>query len=78
MALDYRRHPNGLRQPVHSRLLTGLLVSAALLQARALEAEQIPVRFKEGTVHGFLVLRTQKARRSLPGTLFAEIGLYLN
>ena len=67
MALDYRRHPSGLRQPVHSRLLTGLLVSAALLQARALEAEQIPVRFKEGTVHGFLVLRTQQGETLAAG-----------
>ena len=73
MALDYRRHPSGLRQPVHFRLLTGLLVSAALLQARALEAEQIPVRFKEGTVHGFLVLRTQQGETLAAGDLIQVI-----
>src|SRR5207249_4941683 len=64
---------SGLRQPVHSRLLTGLLVSAALLQARALEAEQIPVRFKEGTVHGFLVLRTQQGETLAAGDLIQVI-----
>ncbi|MCU1308807.1 MAG: hypothetical protein JWN45_3502 [Acidobacteriaceae bacterium] len=58
---------------VHSRLLTGLLVSAALLLACALEAEQIPVRHKEGTVHGFLVLRTQEGKQLAAGDLIQVV-----
>jgi len=74
VAFDYRRHPSALRQPVHSRLLIGLLVSAALLLlARALEAEQIPVRYKEGTVHGFLVLRTQEGKHLAAGDLIQVV-----
>ena len=41
--------------------------------SRALEAEQIPVRFKEGTVHGFLVLRTQQGETLAAGDLIQVI-----
>jgi hypothetical protein len=61
-----------LRKPVHSLLLIGLLVSAALLLP-ALEAEQIPVRYKEGTVHGFLVLRTQEGKQLAAGDLIQVV-----
>jgi hypothetical protein len=61
-----------LREPVHSLLLTGLLVGAALLLP-ALEAEQIPVRYKEGTVHGFLVLLTQEGKQLAAGDLIQVV-----
>ena len=60
-------------QLIHFRLLIGLLLSAALLQPRTLEAEEIPVRYMEGTVHGFLVLRTQEGKRLAAGDLIQVV-----
>ena len=60
-------------QLIHSRLLIDLLLSAALLRLPTLEAEQIPVRYMEGTVHGFLVLRTQEGKRLAAGDLIQVV-----
>jgi hypothetical protein len=62
-----------LLQLIHSRLLTILLLSAALLQRGGLRAEQIPVRYMEGTVHGFLVLRTQEGKPLAAGDLIQVV-----
>jgi hypothetical protein len=62
-----------LLQSIHFLLLTGLLVSIALLQPRALEAEQVPVRYMEGTVHGFLVLRTEQGEPLAAGDLIQVV-----
>jgi len=43
---------------MRSKSLSTLLVLVALLQARGLVAETVAVRHLEGTVHGFLTLRT--------------------
>lgn len=65
--------PTALLQPIHFLLLTGLLVSFALLQPRTLTAEQVPVRHMEGTVHGFLVLRTQQGEPIAAGDLIQVV-----
>ena len=69
-------------RPIHSRLLTALLVSSVLLQPGVLKAEQVPVRHIEGTVHGFLVLSTEQGDPLAAGDLIqvvrAETDLYLN
>jgi len=45
----------------HGRAITGLLVlMTALLWQRPLAAAPVPVRFVEGSLHGFLVLSTPK------------------
>ena len=49
--------------------LIGVLLSAALL----LPAEQIPVRHKEGTVHGFLVLRSEEGKELAAGDLIQVV-----
>lgn len=60
---------SALPRPIQSRLLTALLVSSALLQPCVLKAEQVPVRYMEGTVHGFLVLRTEQGGELAAGDL---------
>jgi hypothetical protein len=62
-----------LLQAIHSRLLTGLLVSAALLQPCALEGERVPVRHMEGTVHGFLALLTEQGELLAAGDLIQVV-----
>ncbi len=54
---------------VRCYLLTGLLVNAALLQPGALLAEPVAVRYMEGTVHGFLVLRSIEGKTLAAGDL---------
>jgi hypothetical protein len=56
-------------QWVGSRWLTGLIVGVALLQPAALLSESVPVRHKEGTVHGFLVVRTVQGKTIAAGDL---------
>jgi hypothetical protein len=73
VAFDHGRDPSALRHTVQSRLLAGLLVSAALLLPCVLEAEQIPALHKEGTVRGFLVLRTQDGKQLASGDLFQVV-----
>ena len=60
---------SALVQRVGSWSLTGLLVSAALFQADTLLAEPVAVRHREGTVHGFLVLRNTEGKTLASGTL---------
>src|SRR5207248_4666951 len=52
-----------------SRLLALLLTSATLLLTNALNAEQVPVRHKEGLMHGFLALRTLEGTRLADGEM---------
>ena len=51
------------------RLLALLLSSATLLLTNALSAEQVPVRHKEGLMHGFLALRTLEGKRLADGEM---------
>jgi hypothetical protein len=62
-------------QRVRSWSLTGLLfiVSAALLQPDALLAEPVAVRHMEGTVHGFLILRTMDGKTLAAGDLVQTV-----
>ena len=59
---------NSVLQCVGSWSLTGLLISATLLPSRALIAEPVAVRYVEGTVHGFLVLRSMEGKMLAAGT----------
>jgi hypothetical protein len=70
-----QEHPTTLnplkKQPLHrvrSWSVTGLLLSATLFQPRAL-AEPIPVLHMQGTIHGFLVLRTMEGKMLAAGEL---------
>jgi hypothetical protein len=58
-----------MRQHHKALSLTGLLVSAALLQPGAALAEVIPVRYIEGSVHGFLALRSKDGKTLAAGDL---------
>ena len=60
---------NALLQRIRCRSITGLLVGVALLQTGALQAESVAVHHKEGTVHGFLVLRTMEGKTLAEGAL---------
>lgn len=64
---------SALLQPVRSWSLIGLLTSVTLLPPCALLAEQVPVRHKEGTVHGFLVLRTMEGKALASGDLIQVV-----
>ena len=48
-ALNQWRLASALSRPIHSRLLTALLISSVLLQPGVLKAEQVHVRHIEGT-----------------------------
>lgn len=64
---------SALIQTVRSRSFTSLLVVAILLQPDLLPAEPVTVRFKEGSVHGFLVLRTMEGKTLAAGDLIQVI-----
>jgi len=69
---DYVRH--GLRIELQrtgarSRLIAILLACAAMLQPNALLADTVPVRHKEGLMHGFLVLRTLEGKAIADGQM---------
>jgi hypothetical protein len=51
------------------RLFGVLLACALLLQPAGLTAEQIPVRHKEGLMHGFLALRTLEGTKLADGEM---------
>jgi hypothetical protein len=53
--------------------VTGLLVGVALLQPCALLAEVIPVRYVEGSVHGFLALRSKDGKTLAAGDLIQVV-----
>ncbi|HEY6988030.1 MAG TPA: hypothetical protein VH369_06580 [Bryobacteraceae bacterium] len=52
-----------------SWMLTSLLTIAALIHPSALAGEQVPVRHMEGTLHGFLVLRSMDGNTLAAGDL---------
>jgi hypothetical protein len=58
---------------IRSGAVTGLLLCAAFLQPGALLAEPIAVRHMEGTVHGFLVLRTAEGKALAAGDLIQVV-----
>jgi hypothetical protein len=60
-------------QRIRSWSLTALLLSAVLLQPAAVQAESVPVRHIEGTVHGFLVLRTMDGKTIAAGDLIQVV-----
>jgi hypothetical protein len=64
---------SALLQRVRFWSLIGLLISAALLQPAVLLAELVPVRHKEGTVHGFLVVRTMEGKAIAAGDLIQVV-----
>src|SRR5712691_5615186 len=69
---DYARH--GLRIELQRsgarfRLIAILLGCAAMLQPNALLADTVPVRHKEGLMHGFLVLRTLEGKAIADGQM---------
>ena len=59
----------GLAQSLRSGSLTGLLVGGILLRPDLLPAEPVTVRYKEGSIHGFLVLRTMEGKTLAAGDL---------
>jgi hypothetical protein len=62
-----------LPKRIHFRWLVGLLALVTLLASVALRAEEVPVRYKEGTVHGFLALRTVEGKLLASGDLIQTI-----
>jgi hypothetical protein len=64
---------SGLIRRVRSWPITGLLVSGALLQQGALLAELVAVRHREGTVRGFLALRTTEGKTLAAGDLIQTV-----
>jgi hypothetical protein len=69
---DYAR--NGLRielqrSGARSSLIAIVLACAAMLQLSALLADTVPVRHKEGLMHGFLVLRTLEGKAIADGQI---------
>ena len=51
------------------RLLAALLACAALFEPILLSADQVPVRHREGLMHGFLALRTLDGKRLADGEM---------
>ena len=64
---------SALGRCVRSWSLIGLLTSAALLQHAGLPAESVPVRHMEGTVHGFLAVRTMEGETIAAGDLLQVV-----
>src|SRR5438094_8965016 len=56
-------------QPARLRVVAVLLACALLLQSNGLTAEQVPVRHKEGLMHGFLALRTLEGKKLADGEM---------
>jgi hypothetical protein len=56
-------------RPVRLRKLAVLLACAFLFKPNRLTAEQIPVRHKEGVMHGFLALRTLEGNKLADGEM---------
>ncbi len=54
-------------------LLAISLLAIVLLQPGALPAEPIPVRYREGTNHGFLALRTLEGKILAAGDLIQTV-----
>jgi hypothetical protein len=60
---------NGMVGQLRSRVLAILLTCVGLLQPCALPADTVAVHYKEGLVHGFLVLRTLDGKTLAVGDL---------
>src|SRR5438094_7021658 len=56
-------------EPARFRLFAPLLACTLVLQPNGLTAEQIPVRHKEGLMHGFLALRTLEGKKLADGEM---------
>src|SRR5438094_4221540 len=56
-------------EPVLLRVVAVLLACALALQPNGLTAEQVPVRHKEGLMHGFLALRTLEGKKLADGEM---------
>src|SRR5437870_12703850 len=56
-------------EPVLLRVVAVLLACALPLQPNELTAEQVPVRHKEGLMHGFLALRTLEGKKLADGEM---------
>ena len=56
-------------EPVLLRVVAVLLACALPLQPNGLTAEQVPVRHKEGLMHGFLALRTLEGKKLADGEM---------
>src|SRR5947208_8363778 len=56
-------------QPARLRVVAVLLACALLLQSNDLTAEQVPVRHKEGLMHGFLALLTLEGKKLADGEM---------
>jgi len=56
-------------QPARLRVVAVLLACALPLQPNGLTAEQVPVRHKEGLMHGFLALRTLEGKKLADGEM---------
>jgi hypothetical protein len=54
---------------LRSALCATLLAGAASLQPSMLAAGQVPVRHKEGLMHGFLALRTLEGKKIADGEM---------
>jgi hypothetical protein len=71
------RARHGLRIPLHcswvrSKLSAILLACAATLQPNAVLGDTVAVRYKEGLMHGFLVLRTLDGKAIADGEMTQE------
>ncbi len=64
---------NTLVQRIRSWWIAGLLLKAVLFQSGALLAEPVAVRHIEGTVNGFLVLRTMEGNALAAGELIQVV-----
>ncbi len=54
---------------VRSMLMAIVLAGIALLQPNLLAADQVPVRYKEGLMHGFLALHTLEGKKLADGEM---------
>lgn len=60
-------------QSIPSWSPTSLLVWAILLQLSPLPAEPVAMRYMEGSLHGFLVLRTMEGKILAAGDLMQSL-----
>src|ERR1044071_2465127 len=69
-AAETRRWPDALSRFAASNRLVGMILALMLACAGVeLRAEAVPVRYTEGLVHGFLILRTLDGRAIADGDL---------
>jgi hypothetical protein len=64
---------NSLTRPLRCWCLSAMLACTTQLLPHALSAEEIPVRYMEGSVHGFLVLRSTEGKSLAVGDLVQVI-----